>query len=183
MERHNLAVLAEQSLERHGDRTVLFWEGQTFSSATLNDRAVRLAIGLAELGVEPGDRVVVMMANCPEVAICYNALWRAGAAITPAIFLLSADDLHHILEDSEARAVITTPEFLATVQAAAEGVDTCKFVISTGPEQEGVIPLASLEDTAPGEIVPRADSDMAALMYTGGTTGKAKGVMLSHENL
>jgi long-chain acyl-CoA synthetase len=183
MERHNLAVLAEQSLERHGDRTVLFWEGQSFSSATLNDRAVRLATGLAELGVEPGDRVVVMMANCPEVAICYNALWRAGAAITPAIFLLSADDLHHILEDSEARAVITTPEFLATVQAAAEGVDTCKFVISTGPEQEGVIPLASLEDAAPGEIVPRADSDMAALMYTGGTTGKAKGVMLSHENL
>ena len=183
MERHNLAVLAEQSLERHGDRTVLFWEGQSFSSATLNDRAVRLATGLAELGIEPGDRVVVMMANCPEVAICYNALWRAGAAITPAIFLLSADDLHHILEDSEARAVITTPEFLATVQTAVAGVDTCKFVISTGPEQEGVIPLASLEDAAPGKIVARADSDMAALMYTGGTTGKAKGVMLSHENL
>lgn len=183
MERHNLAVLAEQALDRHGDRTVLFWEGQSFSSGTLNDRAVRLATGLAELGIEPGDRVVVMMANCPEVAICYNALWRAGAAITPAIFLLSADDLHHILEDSEARAVITTPEFLATVQTAAQGVDTCKFVISTGPEQEGVIPLASLEDAAPGRIVPRADSDMAALMYTGGTTGKAKGVMLSHENL
>ena len=183
MGRHNLAVLAEQSFERHGDRTVLFWEGQSFSSSTLYDRSVRLATGLAELGIEPGDRVVVMMANCPEVALCYNALWRAGAAITPAIFLLSADDLHHILEDSEARAVITTPEFLATVQTAAQGVDTCKFVISTGSEQEGVIPLASLEDAAPGEIVPRSDSDMAALMYTGGTTGKAKGVMLSHENL
>ena len=79
--------------------------------------------------------------------------------------------------------MITTPEFLATVQTAAEGVDTLKLLISTGPEQEGVIPLSSLEAAAPGEIVPRADSDLAALMYTGGTTGKAKGVMLSHSNL
>lgn len=183
MGEHNLALLAEQSFEHHGDRPVLFWDGQTFTSGTLNARASRLATGLTELGIEPGDRVVVMMANCPEVGICYTALWRAGAAITPAIFLLSADDLHHILEDSEARAVITTPEFLATVQTAAEGVDTCKFVISTGPEQEGVIPLSSLEDATPGEIVMRADTDLAALMYTGGTTGQAKGVMLSHENL
>lgn len=183
MSEHNLALLAEQAFERHGDRPSLLWEGKTFTSGELRDRASRLATGLTELGIEPGDRVVVMMANCPEVAICYVALWRAGAAITPAIFLLSADDLHHILEDSEAKAVITTPEFLATVQQAAQGVETLKFVISTGPEQEGVIPLASLEEAAPGEIVVRDDNELAALMYTGGTTGKAKGVMLSHENL
>jgi long-chain acyl-CoA synthetase len=180
---HNLALLGEQAFERHGDRPSLFWEGNTYTSGVLMDRAQRLAQGLTELGIQPGDRVVVMMANCPEVGLSYIALWRAGAAITPAIFLLSVDDLHHILEDSEARAVITTPEFLPTVQAAAEGVDTLKFVISTGAEQEGVIPLASLEEATPGEIVARSDSDLAALMYTGGTTGKAKGVMLSHENL
>lgn len=183
MAEHNLALLAERSFEKHGDRPWLFWEGKTFSSGELRQRAHKLSQGMRELGIEPGDRVVVMMANCPEVGICYHALWRAGAAITPAIFLLSADDLHHILEDSEAKAVITTPEFLATVQQAAQGVDTLKFVISTGPEQEGVIPLSSLEEADPGDIVPRDDGDMAALMYTGGTTGRAKGVMLSHENL
>lgn len=183
MTEHNLAVLAEQSFELHGDRPSLFWEGKTFTSGQLRERATRLSTGLRELGIEPGDRVVVMMANCPEVGIGYIALWSAGAAITPAIFLLSADDLHHILEDSEAKAVITTPEFLATVQQAAQGVETLKFVISTGPEQEGVIPLSSLEEAEPGSIVMRADNDLAALMYTGGTTGRAKGVMLSHENL
>ena len=181
--KHNLARLGEQAFDRHGDRTYLFWEGKTFRSGELWERALRLTQGFGELGIEPGDRVVVMMANCPEVGICYTALWRAGAAITPAIFLLSADDLRHILTDSEARAVITTPEFLATVQTAVEGVDTLKWVISTGPEQEGVIPLASLETAEPGEIVTRADDDLAALMYTGGTTGKAKGVMLTHANL
>jgi long-chain acyl-CoA synthetase len=183
MTEHNLALLAERSFERHGDRPTVFWEGKTFSSGQLRDRALRLSQGLRELGIEPGDRVVVMMANCPEVGISYIALWTAGAAITPAIFLLSADDLHHILEDSEAKAVITTPEFLATVQQAAQGVETLKFVISTGAEQEGVIPLSSLEEAQPGVIVPRDDQDLAALMYTGGTTGQAKGVMLSHQNL
>lgn len=181
--RHNLALLAQEAFERHGDRPSLFWEGNWYSTGELRDRAARLGQGLVELGIEPGDRVVVMMANCPEVGVCYVALWRAGAAITPAIFLLSAEDLNHIFTDSEARAVITTPEFLATVQQAAEGVDTLKWIISTGPEQDGVISLSSLESAAPGQIVARDDNDLAALMYTGGTTGRAKGVMLSHENL
>lgn len=139
--------------------------------------------GFVELGIEPGDRVVVMMSNCPEVGICYTALWRAGAVITPAIFLLQADDLRHILEHSEARAIITTPEFLETVKAAAEGVDTLKWILCVGEESNGIMSLNSLEDAQPGDIVPREDSDLAALMYTGGTTGRAKGVMISNENL
>jgi long-chain acyl-CoA synthetase len=183
MTEHNLALLAEEAFERHGDRPALFWEGTWYSSGELRERANRLSTGLRELGIEAGDRVVVMMANCPEVSISYIALWTAGAAITPAIFLLSADDLHHILENSEAKAVITTPEFLATVQQAAQGVETLRFIISTGAEQDGVISLSSLEQAETGPIVPRDSSDLAALMYTGGTTGKAKGVMLSHENL
>src|SRR5207247_233421 len=52
-----------------------------------------------------------------------------------------------------------------------------------GPSDDDVISFSSLEEASPGEIVPRADSDLAALMYTGGTTGRAKGVMLAHENL
>ena len=179
----NLAALSEKAFERHGDHESLFFEGTWFSTGKLRDRSMRLSRGFTELGIEPGDRVVVMMSNCPEVGICYTALWRAGAAITPAIFLLQAEDLRHILSHSEARAVITTPEFLETVKTAAEGVDTLKFIISTGEETNGIISLASLEDAEPGEIIPRADSDLAALMYTGGTTGRAKGVMISHENL
>ncbi|HWL66696.1 MAG TPA: AMP-binding protein [Actinomycetota bacterium] len=180
---HNLAVLGEKSFEKHGDYESLFFEGTTFTSGELRDRALRLSTGFRELGIEPDDRVVVMMSNCPEVGLCYAALWRAGAAITPAIFLLQADDLRHILTHSEARAIVTTPEFLETVKAAAEGVDTLKFIISTGEQTNGIIDLASLEDAQPGDIVPRADTDLAALMYTGGTTGRAKGVMISHENL
>ena len=180
---HNLARLTEAAFERHGDYESTYFEGQWLRSGDSFERTRRLAGGLVELGIQPGDRVVVMMANCPEVVISYIALWRAGAAITPAIFLLPPDELRHVLADSEARAIVTTPEFLGTVRAAAEGVDTLKFILVAGQEEDGVIRLESLEDADPIDIVSRADDDLAALMYTGGTTGRAKGVMLSHENL
>ncbi len=108
---HTLARLAEESFEPHGDYEALYFEGKWHSSGELADRARRLAQGLANLGIAPGDRVVVMTSNCPEVGIVYNALWRAGAVITPAIFLLQADDLRHILTSAEATAVVTSPEF------------------------------------------------------------------------
>ncbi|HJR44619.1 MAG TPA: AMP-binding protein [Actinomycetota bacterium] len=180
---HNLALLAEEALERHGDYDSLFFEGTWYRSEDVAARARRLAGGLVELGLEPGDRVVVMMPNAPEVPIVYHALWRAGAAITPAIFLLPPDELHHVIADSEAKAIVTSPEFLPTVTSACEGVDTLKWIINVGDETDGVLALSSLEDAAEIPIVDRHDDDLAALMYTGGTTGRAKGVMLSHENL
>src|SRR5439155_4427082 len=183
MGEQHLAKLAEKSFERHGDHKSLFFEGTWHRSGELFERGRRLAGGLIELGIEPGDRVVVMMANTPDVGVTYSALWRAGAAITPAIFLLPPAELRYILEHSEARAVVTTPEFLPNVKQAAEGIETLKWIISAGPEEPGVLPLSSLEEADPAEIVDREDGDLAALLYTGGTTGRAKGVMLSHENL
>ncbi|HJV30288.1 MAG TPA: AMP-binding protein, partial [Gaiellaceae bacterium] len=156
----NLAGLAEQTLERHGDHESLFFEGEWHKSARLHERARRLAQGLRDVGVEPGDRVVVLMANCPEVGIAYNALWRVGAVVTPAIFLLPPPELRHIVDDSEARVVITTPEFGDTAREAAPDAR----VISTEE-------FAELESGGESPIVERADDDLAALMYTGGTTG------------
>jgi long-chain acyl-CoA synthetase len=181
--RYNLARLGEEAFERLGDHDALLFEGTTHRASTLRDRAAGLGMGLAELGLEPGDRVVVMMTNSPEVQITYNALWRAGCVITPAIFLLPPDELRHVVSDSEAKAIVTSPELLDTAKAGCEGVETLKWIVSSGEETDGVIALSSLEASSPGSIVDRRDDDLAALMYTGGTTGRAKGVMLSHENL
>ena len=90
---HNLARLAEDAYHRRGDYPALLFEGSWHSSGELFDRACRVAGGLTALGVSPGERVVVTMANCPEVGIIYNAAWRAGAVVTPAMFLLPVDDL------------------------------------------------------------------------------------------
>jgi long-chain acyl-CoA synthetase len=179
---HNLARLAEISFERRGDYEALLFEGQWHRSGELSERSRRLATGLAQLGVGPGERVAVMMANSVEVGIAYNAIWRAGAVVTPVMFLLSAEDLRHVLEDSGARAVITTAEFADKVREAAEGLDGEPFLISR-EDVDGFIPLASLEEGDPSPIVPRSDDDLAALLYTGGTTGRSKGVMITHSSL
>jgi long-chain acyl-CoA synthetase len=185
----NLARQAERHLELQGDGESLFFEGQWFTRASLADQASRFATGLSGLGVRPGDRLVVLMANCPEVLITYNAAWRAGAVVTPLIFLVSEDELRHALADSGAVGVVTTAEFLPKVQAALAGADGVRFVVVAGgaPESGGapvpVLSFAEVAAAAPGSIVDRADEDLAALLYTGGTTGRSKGVPLTHANL
>ena len=119
MAERNLALLAERTLERHGDYESLFFEGTWHTSARLHERARRLARGLRDAGVAPGDRVVVLMANCPEVGVAYNALWRIGAVVTPAIFLLPPPELKHIVDDAQAHVVLTTPEFTGNAREAA----------------------------------------------------------------
>ena len=171
-EPHNLARAAEEALERHGDRDSLWFEGEWHRSGRLHERATRLAGGLRELGVRPGDRVVVLMANCPEVGIAYNAIWRIGAVVTPAIFLLPPAELAHVIGDSGARLILASPELADNAREAAGEVE----VITTDRFPE-------LEQSDPSPIVAPTGAGLAALMYTGGTTGRAKGVMLSHDNL
>jgi long-chain acyl-CoA synthetase len=188
---HNLAQLAEDSLARLGDHESLVFEGQTFRSAALHERAGRVAGGLADLGIAPGERVVVLMANCPEVLIAYHAIWRAGAVVTPVVFLVTAAELAHILVDSGAVAVVTTPELVRTALDAASAARAVRHVIvadsdgASPPADAGarLIDFADLERAERRALVHRADADLAALMYTGGTTGRAKGVALSHANL
>ena len=179
----HLGRLAERAFERRGDYPTLRFEGRWYGSAQLFERSRRIAAGLGELGISAGERVVVTMANCPEVGVMYNALWRAGAVVTPATFVLAADELAHVIADAEASAVVTTPDLLPKVIEAATGLEHVRWLLCTEPAGMGVIPLRQLEQAEPAAVVPRADDDLAALLYTGGTTGRAKGVMLSHANL
>src|SRR5580692_13123840 len=137
MDSGNLARQAELALERQGDYDSLFFEGQWHTSGSLADRAAGFAAGLAGLGVRPGDRLLVLMANCPEVLITYSAAWRAGAAVTPLIFLVSEDELRNALADSGAVGVVTTAEFLPKVSAALAGAAEVRFVVVPGASDPG----------------------------------------------
>jgi long-chain acyl-CoA synthetase len=173
----SLGRRAEEALARFGDHPALLFEGTWFSSAELAQRSRRAASGFQALGVKPGDRVVIVMANCPEVGLAYAALWRAGAVPTPALFLLTEEELRHVVTDSGAVAVVTTPEFLAKVQASAPGLPVVVVGGNTG------IPWEQLEQGDELPLVNRQGADLAALLYTGGTTGRSKGVALSHHGL
>lgn len=174
MSEQTLGRLAEESWDRFGDYDAVFFEGTWLRGQALAERARRICGGLVATGVRPGDAVVVMMATCPEVSLVYQALWAAGAVVTPVVFLVAPEELAHILRDSAATAVVTTPEFLATVEAAGGGVR----VVVVGEDS-----FAELERAAEHGPVARDATDLAALMYTGGTTGRAKGVMLTHQGL
>jgi long-chain acyl-CoA synthetase len=161
----------------------LLFEDRWHGSGELFERSRRIAAGVGELGIAPGERVVVTMANSPDVGVLYQALWRAGAVVTPATFLLPSEDLRHVVDNAQASAVVTSPEFVGKVREAVAGVDSVRYVICSGEVDGDVLALGALEQADPAPIVQRADSDLAALLYTGGTTGRAKGVMLSHDNL
>ncbi len=150
--RHNLARVAEEFFARNGDYESLWFEGRWYRSGELLERAARVAAGLQELGVQPGDRVVVMAGNSPAVPVVYNAIWRAGAVVTPVIFLTPPTELEHILASCEPKLVIASPEF------GIEGVS-----------------IDDLPQADPAPIVERANDELAALMYTGGTTGARRG--------
>ena len=183
MSEHHLAVLAEESFARLGDYEQLLFEGTWHTSGEIISRARRVATGLASLGIEAGDRVIVLTMNTSEVFVSYHAIWRAGAVVTPVIFLQTPTELRHILENSGAKAAIVSPELMPMVVGSAEGLDLLLIVAGDVPEGVDAVAFSSLEEHEPGEIVPRDDDDLAALLYTGGTTGRAKGVMLNHHGL
>jgi long-chain acyl-CoA synthetase len=178
---YNLAKLSDEHFAKVGDYENLFFEGKYYSTGEIHDRSQRFATGLQSIGIEPGDRVIVLMMNTPEVFVSYNAIWRAGAVVTPVLFLISPPELHHILEHSGAKAAILTPELVPLLQSALEGLDLKMIVVGDAPE--GTIAFESLEAGEASPIVPRGDDDLAALLYTGGTTGRSKGVMLTHKGL
>ena len=184
----SLQRLTEQAWERLGGGGTLHFEGDRFTGLELAERTRRLSRGLRDAGLRPGERVVVCMANCPEVGITYNAVWRAGGATTPVLFLLSDDELRHVLTDSGAAYVVTTPEFLPKVAVAGKSVETLRGVVLVGDHDGSdvgvpLLDFAELERAEEGELVERDPAELAALLYTGGTTGRSKGVMLSHNAL
>ena len=174
----NLARLGDENVERFGEYVSLAFEGREWTNVEQQAMAHRFGHALRALGLGPGDRAVVLLPNCPEVLQCYRAILAVGAVIVPVVFLLSPAEVGHILADSEARVVITAPEFLDKVKGWTGPI------VLVGGGDGGL----AWDDHVRGQsdrlsIVDRRDDDLAVILYTSGTTGRPKGVALSHANL
>ncbi|HEY7281707.1 MAG TPA: AMP-binding protein [Actinomycetota bacterium] len=179
-----LPELADEHDALHGDYERLFFEGRWWSSLELSHQAKRFAGGLVRLGVEPGERVLVMLTNGPEVGTVYQGAWRAGAAVTPVLFLLQPHEVARVVRQAEPSVIVAGQEFLPAVRAALDGSPPPRAVVTMGPAGEGEVAFDDVRAADPLERpVPVGEDDLAALLFTGGTTGESKGVMLSHGNI
>jgi long-chain acyl-CoA synthetase len=174
----NLARLGEDSVTTFGEYVSLAFEGREWTNVQQQRAANRLAHALRRLGLRPGDRVVVLLPNCPEVLQAYGGILKAGGVVVPVVFLLGPDEVRHILADSEAAVVVTAPELLGKI----EGWTGTVILVGGGPGGRAWDELIAGEaDTF--STADRADDDLAVILYTAGTTGRPKGVALSHGNL
>ncbi len=182
----NLARLELENIERYGVYTRLYFDDQSLSNAQELYYAGALARVLEGYGVRRGDRVLVMMPNSPYLTAAFQAIWTIGATIVPVIAQWTAGEVANILRSAEPAVALTIPQLVERLEQANADVKTLKQLLTFGPgESAAAVDIAEVVKTAapiktPADSLP---SDLAILLYTSGTTGTPKGVMLTHENL
>jgi len=171
--------------ERPGDTFTVFGDRRQ-SNVAFVDRVARLAGALRALGVGPGDRVAMLSPNSDRyVEYVFATLW-AGGVINPVNTRWAPREMAFSLEDSQTRVLIVDQSFASLVAELRGLAPNLTHVIHAG---DGAAPTGGLEYEAliasarPVEDAMRSGDDWAALLYTGGTTGRPKGVMLSHANI
>jgi long-chain acyl-CoA synthetase len=184
----SLTRLLEEAVEKYRDKTVMTFRGIEASYEQLLEKSERLAAALFSEGVGKGDRVALMLPNCPEYVICFFAVAKLGAVVTQVNPIYVGRELEHILNDSGAGTIVVHEHAYRKVHAVREGVPLKRvIVVGEAVNLEGadtsfdrILEAASGTATAV-EIDPM--EDLAAIQYTGGTTGISKGAMLTHRNL
>lgn len=173
------------SLDRFADRVAIRVDGNTYTYRELDERSNAVANALVARGIEPGDRVALMMSNCLGYVIADLALLKAGAVKLPLNDMLTEDEFEYMLSDSRTETVIAGAGFTDTLTSLVDAVDTVERGIVIDAESDRFDSLADLEaegdETAPPDVT-LTPADPAGHFYTGGTTGKPKGVIHSHDN-
>ena len=182
----NLARIAEEKMKEEGERLALIYEGRKITNVELNRASRRLARGLKDLGVKRRDRVILQMPNCPEVLQGFGAIWRIGAVAVPINYLVGEEETAHIYQDSGAKVVISSSVFLPKIHAGktkAPGLETVILVDREVPQGFLSYPDLLEKKSEEAGVVDTDDDELAALIYTAGTTGWPKGVMHTHLSL
>src|SRR5688572_16379118 len=197
----SLAQAFDQATEVAPERTAVVFYGRSISYRELREASDRFAAALADLGVKKGDRVALYLLNSPQFIIAYFAALKCGATVTPISPVYTSHEVRYQLEDAGARAIICQDILYEKVQKSGAALD---LVVVTNvneylpalkrffgkktevPSRNNLYWLQDLLKKYPAKppaVTINPKTDLAALPYTGGTTGNPKGVMLTHYNL
>lgn len=163
---------------KYADRPALITDQEIVSFRQLYARAVGVTNKLKGMGVNPGDRVCIAFENSIEFYVAYYGAWQAGAVIIPLNTFLHEKEIQHILDDAQPVVVIASDQLAQKIQLISNHIPP----LITGSQLATIQPASSYEIES--LIVPkRAPDQIAALLYTSGTTGVPKGVMLTSRNI
>jgi long-chain acyl-CoA synthetase len=189
----------DEATERAPERPAVAFYGRMISYRELREASDRLANALAELGVKKGDRVALYLLNSPQFIIAYFAALKCGATVTPISPVYTSHEVRYQLEDSGARAIVCQDILYEKVQKSGAAIDLA-IVTNVNEYLPALKRLFGRKTAVGGQVhwlqdllkkyparAPQVPidphRDLAALPYTGGTTGSPKGVMLTHYNL
>jgi fatty-acyl-CoA synthase len=188
-------VLARQA-ETAPDRTLVTLHGRRLTYREADAQAEALAAALHQLGIERGDRIALNLPNWPEFVVSLFAAAKLGAVIVPLNPRFTTPELQYMLRHSESVAVVTAEvwggvDYLARFEGFLTSLPDLQYVVSVGQEDlwydDRIYQFEDLVSSGEGREYPRArvdaEADPFAILYTSGTTGKPKGVTLTHGNL
>jgi len=181
----NLAGAFSESVQKHSEKTAVFWGDAKFTYSELSSRTLFvLGVLRQQFNVAPGDRVALWLKNGPEFIPALLGVLQTGGVVVPINNFLKPDEVSYILNDAGIDVIITDTELGAHFEALRANRPTLKLmnvetVLSSFPNPPGGMRF----DTELLRNPTRKEEDLAVLIYTSGTTGKPKGAMLSHGNL
>jgi acyl-CoA synthetase (AMP-forming)/AMP-acid ligase II len=184
-----MAYLSDMLVENASiqpEAEALVFETVRLTYGQLNARVNRLAGGLASLGLRPGDHVAILLENCQQYMEAYYALSKAGMVAVPLNWRLSEKEITYIVDHSESVALIAGARHLEMARALRGKLNRLAHVIGVECTAGDTVPYEDVVAAGSAADPSREGLDaeaMLILMYTGGTTGLPKGVMLSHRNL
>jgi long-chain acyl-CoA synthetase len=174
----NLATLLTESAEKFPERIAIRLDDVAIPYSALDATSKLVAGLLSSRGIEPGDRVGIMLPNVPHFPFVYYGVLRMGARVVPMNVLLTAREVKHYLANSGAKLIVVWEDFApAAEEAAAElGVEVIRVnPANVGDLVQGIEPYDGVAEVAPDET--------AVILYTSGTTGQPKGAELTHSNI
>ena len=180
----NVAEYLEQHAAAEPDRIAIRFEGRSITYGQLNRDSNRLASAMRQSGIAVGDRVALYLPNVPEFAVAYYAAQKLGAVPVTINAILKTEEVRYLLNDSGAVAVLTVSELTRYVPADCAAL-RLRIVVDEAVMPAGWVALGDLlgRGSESFDSVQRASEDVAALLYSSGTTGFPKGVALTQHNI